>query len=107
MTYTLPYDLLTHGQRRQLQAQADEERRTTRDAVMYWLLNSGVNRKARREFAARTLLGSVFAQAALVGLLSCSRCGDRGCDYCRPTELEQRRLDELAAKRMDELGLDA
>lgn len=37
----------------------------------------------RRDVAARTMTASVFEQAALLGLLTCSRCGDRGCDWCR------------------------
>lgn len=51
-----------------------------RDAIMLWLVHSGA--ADRTELASRLLIGSVFAQAGLLGLVSCTRCGDRGCDWC-------------------------
>lgn len=54
-----------------------------RSAILYWLKHSGVGRVERRRMATRILLASVFAQASLVGAVSCPGCGDRGCWRCQ------------------------
>jgi hypothetical protein len=82
MTYLMPYDLLTPRKRAQLQELADDQRRTGIDAVIYWLLATGVQRSARRKMAHRMMVSSVFSQAVALGLVSCAHCGDQGCDYC-------------------------
>lgn len=53
-----------------------------RDAVLYWLRHSGVGREERVRMATRLMVGSLYAQAGLHGLVRCSRCGDTGCDWC-------------------------
>lgn len=65
----------------QLQLQADALARQDRDAILLWLRWSGA--ADRTELATRLLIGSVFAQAGLLGVVTCTRCGDRGCDWCR------------------------
>lgn len=67
------------------EAMAAELAAQDRDAVLMWLRHSGV--RDRVELAARIMVGSVFAQAAVLGVVSCGRCGDRGCDWCRPITL--------------------
>lgn len=52
-----------------------------RSAVLMWLRHAGV--ADRCELATRIMVSSVFAQAGLMGLVTCTRCGDRGCDWCR------------------------
>lgn len=59
-------------------------RRQEVGAAVMWLTHAGmVTPAARRRFATRMMLAAVFAQAALLGLVRCTRCGDRGCDMCR------------------------
>lgn len=86
MTYLMPYDLLTPKQQAALDQAAAHEAATTRDAVMFWLLNSGVQPSARRAMAARMLTSSVYVQAVCLGLVSCAHCGDQGCDWCQPID---------------------
>lgn len=52
-----------------------------RDAVLLWLRHSGV--ADRVTLATKIMVGSVYAQAAVLGLVVCGRCGDLGCDWCR------------------------
>lgn len=84
MTFLMPYDLLTPNQRRELEDQADAERHRAIEGTLYWLTHAGVPARARRRVAALGMVASVFAQAALLGVVGCSRCGDRGCDWCKP-----------------------
>lgn len=64
---------------------ADDERRASIDAVMMWLRHSGVVGQAERQRMATTImLGSVAAQAGLLGLLRCCYCWDSGCRVCTP-----------------------
>jgi hypothetical protein len=63
------------------QLEADELGRRDRDAVILWLRNSGV--PDRTQLARRLMLASVFAQAAVLGVIECAGCGDRGCWRCR------------------------
>lgn len=63
------------------EAMAAELAAQDRDAVMMWLRHSGV--RDRVELASRIMVGSVYAQAAVLGVVTCGRCGDRGCDWCR------------------------
>lgn len=65
---------------------ADEHRRAEIGAVVLWLSNASpgiVSDAARIDVGARVMLASVFAQAGLMGVVLCTRCGDRGCDWCR------------------------
>lgn len=61
-------------------AMADELGRADRDAVIVWLVHAGV--ADRTQLANRIMLSSVFTQAALLGLVRCGHCGDRGCSRC-------------------------
>lgn len=62
----------------------DELAAADRDAVIYWLRNTGVPAPARRRMALRMMLATVFQQAGILELVDCSRCGDRGCGWCAP-----------------------
>lgn len=61
-------------------AQAD------RHAAIMWLRNAPrtSSARARRALAHRLMVASVYLQAGLLGVVNCSRCGDRGCDWCSP-----------------------
>jgi hypothetical protein len=59
---------------------ANDERRASRDAVLMWLRHAGA--ADRCELASRILTSSVYAQAALLGVVACGRCGDTGCAMC-------------------------
>ena len=62
---------------------AEALRRADTDAVVLWLRHAGLStRSSRVQLAARIMLASVLQQAGIVGLLSCARCGDRGCSWC-------------------------
>lgn len=78
----LPFDQLDAAAQHQLAEQANDEAWRTRDAVLLWLRHAGTTTESRRELATSILLGSVFAQAALLGCVACGRCGDRGCSLC-------------------------
>lgn len=54
-----------------------------RDATMMWLRHSLVPAPERQRMAATIMTSSVYAQAALYGLVDCARCGDLGCGWCR------------------------
>lgn len=56
-----------------------------RSAALYWLKYAPASSTpaARQRMAARLMLASVYLQAYLLCVVSCSRCGDTGCDWCR------------------------
>lgn len=83
--YTLevwtPADVGDTGADPRALAMADDLARADRDAVLLWLRHSGVT--DRVSLAAKIMVGSVYAQAALLGLVDCGHCGDLGCGWCR------------------------
>lgn len=69
------------------EAMAAELRADAVGAAVLWLSNSHpdvVSPWTRRSVCARTMTASVYEQAAVLGLVGCARCGDRGCDWCQP-----------------------
>lgn len=65
---------------------ADELRHADIGSVVLWLSNAArgvVSPEVRRDVATRVLVASVWQQAGVLGLVRCTRCGDRGCDWCR------------------------
>lgn len=56
-----------------------------RSGVLLWLTNASelVTPATRRDVAAAIMRATVWEQAGLLGLVTCTRCGDRGCDWCR------------------------
>lgn len=83
MSYLDPVDLLTPAQLARIHEQVDDERRSTVDAVVMWLCHAPT-RTSRIELATKLMVASLYVQAGLLGLVECSRCGDRGCDWCAP-----------------------
>lgn len=53
-----------------------------RDATLLFIRHAGASQRARRRIAAKILTESVYAQARILGVVRCGRCGDRGCDWC-------------------------
>lgn len=61
------------------------------DATLMWLRHSGIVGRAERvRFGARLLLGSVAAQAVVLGVLRCGYCMDSGCSVCSPVSMGRR-----------------
>lgn len=82
------YGPMTTNTHQMAQSLADADR----DAAIVMLKHSPMPASGRRRFVARLMLGSVFAQAGIHGLVDCTRCGDRGCEWC----LDLRRLGDPA-----------
>lgn len=62
-----------------------------RDATLMWLRHSGiVGRDERVRMGAKLMLGSVAAQAVVLGVLACGYCMDSGCSVCAPPRLVRR-----------------
>jgi hypothetical protein len=64
-----------------LLAQVDQDRKETVDVAMVWL--TGRTSAEPWRFAHQLMVAGVFRQAGLLGLIDCSRCGDRGCEWCQ------------------------
>lgn len=66
---------------------AKDLRREDLRAAVYWLSAGNLRGRGHREervrMAHQLVCASVWAQAGLLGLVDCSRCGDRGCEWCR------------------------
>jgi hypothetical protein len=65
----------------QLEAQVAQDMRETVDVAMVWL--TGRTSAEPWRFAHQLMVAGVFRQAGLLGLIDCSRCGDRGCAWCQ------------------------
>lgn len=66
-------------------AMADELGREARHGALLWMRYASdlVDDDARRRVASGIMLATVYEQAGLLGLVTCTRCGDVGCDWCR------------------------
>lgn len=63
---------------------AEELSQDDRDAVLLWLRHATCSPRSRRKVATGILVRSVYLQALYEGCVDCDRCGDQGCDMCRP-----------------------
>lgn len=64
-----------------LDAQVAQDMAETVDVALVWL--NGRTSAEPWRFAHQLMVAGVFRQAGLLGLLDCTRCGDRGCDWCQ------------------------
>lgn len=68
------------------EAEAAYHAQADRNAAVLWLRHAPRTSTARGRQALvhRMMMASVFLQAGLLGVVNCTRCGDRGCDWCSP-----------------------
>lgn len=75
---------------------AEQLRRADIDATLMWLRHSGVGGAVERQrMATKLMMGSVAAQAVVLGVLSCGYCLDAGCTLCDPHWTWTRRVESM------------
>lgn len=86
MIHPTPYDQLDPAAQREVDLQVAQQRLEGVDGALYVLTSPRSpdpdSHHLRRHLAAQVVKASLWLQAGLLGLVACSRCGDRGCDWC-------------------------